>query len=248
MFRALASPHRRRILDLLRAGPRTTGDLAGRLEGVSRYAAMQHLGVLEAAGLVVARREGRLRFNHLNAVPLRRAYERWVGRFAGEAAAGLLAVERLVEATEGTMDRKPQTVRIENEITLRATQERVFKALTTEQRSWYPHTYGGDRVLDVLCEEFVGGKMYEDWGEGLGVLYGFVKYWDPPRVVATVGYLRGATTIDSWFIVEPAPDGCVLKQSMVVFGDLSDDEVAGIRSHGDISATENQLRAYVEAP
>ena len=247
VFRALASPVRRRILDLLRAGPRTTGDVAGRLQGLSRYAAMQHLGVLEEAGLVLTRREGRQRFNHLNAVPLRRAYERWVGRFAGTAAAGVLALERLVEGTEGTMERKPQTVRIENEIALRATPERVFKALTTEQRKWYPHTYGGDRVLDVRCEEFVGGKMYEDWGDGLGVLYGFVKYWDPPRAVATVGYLRGATTIDSWFIIEPDGDGCILKQSMVVFGDLSEDETEGIRSHGDLKATEAELRAYVEA-
>jgi len=69
-WRALANPWRRRLLDLLRDGPRTTGDLAERLPEVSRYAVMQHLGVLTDAGLVVVERRGRQRFNHVNAAAL----------------------------------------------------------------------------------------------------------------------------------------------------------------------------------
>src|SRR5688500_7186139 len=97
VFRALASPHRRAILDRLRAGPATTSEVAASLAGLSRFAAMQHLQVLVEAGLVVVRRSGRERFNHLNAVPLRDVYERWVGRFAGESAASLLSLKRFVE-------------------------------------------------------------------------------------------------------------------------------------------------------
>ena len=69
---------RREILDPLRAGPKTTGWLDGRLTTLSRYAVMQHLGVLVDAGLVLVRREGRYRYDYLNAVPLRDLYERRV--------------------------------------------------------------------------------------------------------------------------------------------------------------------------
>ncbi len=62
---------------------------------------MKHLGVLHEAGLVVARREGRVRWNHLNAVPLRRMYERWVSRYEGAWASGLLSLQEAVEGGEG---------------------------------------------------------------------------------------------------------------------------------------------------
>ena len=78
LWRALASPVRRRLLDRLRAGPATTSALAGVLPSLSRFAVMQHLGVLTDAGVVVVERRGRDRVNHLNAVPLREWYERWV--------------------------------------------------------------------------------------------------------------------------------------------------------------------------
>lgn len=81
VWRALANPVRREILDLLRAGPRTTGDVASRFPALSRFAVMQHLGVLTAAGLVRARREGRERWNHLDPTPIRLLYERWVSRY-----------------------------------------------------------------------------------------------------------------------------------------------------------------------
>jgi DNA-binding transcriptional ArsR family regulator len=245
VFRALASEHRRRIVDLLGDGPRTTGDLADRLRALSRYAVMQHLGVLEEAGLVLVRREGRQRFNHLNAVPLRRVYERWVGRFGDLAATGALALERHLTG-EDTMGKTARTVRIENEIPLRATPERVCRALTTEQEKWYPHNYGGKRLKAIRFEERVGGQTYEDWGDGKGILYGTVTYWDPPRALGMRGQLPGGVTLDHWFEIEAAADGCVLKQSLVAFGELSDEEAEGIRSHGDLRAVEDRLRVYVE--
>lgn len=81
VWRALANPIRRRILDHLRDGSRTTGELADRFPELSRFAVMQHLGVLEEAELVVPRREGRHRYNHLNPVPIQRVYDRWVVRY-----------------------------------------------------------------------------------------------------------------------------------------------------------------------
>ena len=84
----------------LKARPRTTGEIASAFEryGLSRFAVMQHLAVLEEAGLVVSRRKGRERINYLNPVPIRRIYERWVSRFEGELAGSLLRLKERVES------------------------------------------------------------------------------------------------------------------------------------------------------
>lgn len=100
VWRALASPVRRRVLDLLTEGPRTTGGLADAFEDLSRFAVMQHLKVLEEADLVVPRREGRRRFNHLNAVPIQRIHRRWVSRYTGRWADALVALKDELEGPE----------------------------------------------------------------------------------------------------------------------------------------------------
>lgn len=77
MWRALANPVRRRILDALRKAPLTTGALAERFPELSRFAVMQHLAVLEEGGLIVPHREGRERYNYLNPVPIQEIFQRW---------------------------------------------------------------------------------------------------------------------------------------------------------------------------
>jgi DNA-binding transcriptional ArsR family regulator len=81
VWRALASPVRRAILDDLRDGPQTTGAIAERFPKLTRFAVMQHLRVLEEAELVIPRRDGRERYNYLNPVPIQRIYDRWVSRY-----------------------------------------------------------------------------------------------------------------------------------------------------------------------
>jgi DNA-binding transcriptional ArsR family regulator len=81
VWRALSNPVRRAILDLLRDGALTTGAVAAEFSDLSRFAVMQHLGVLEEADLVVVRREGRKRFNYLNPVPIQQVHDRWVSRY-----------------------------------------------------------------------------------------------------------------------------------------------------------------------
>ena len=68
------------MLDLLAVRPRTTGELVEAFPKLSRFAVMKHLGVLEAAGLLVVTREGRQRWNALNPVPLQDELRRWVGK------------------------------------------------------------------------------------------------------------------------------------------------------------------------
>lgn len=96
VWKALADPTRRRILDLLRDGPRTTTAIAAAFP-TTRYAIMKHLRVLERAGLVLVERRGRERWNHLNAVPLRAIYERWISRYADRWAVSLLSLKRHLE-------------------------------------------------------------------------------------------------------------------------------------------------------
>ncbi len=85
VFRALAHPRRRLMMDALKDGPRTTGALCEEFDDMDRCTVMQHLKVLEEAGLVVARREGRERWNHLDALPIRRIHDRWISEYAGHA-------------------------------------------------------------------------------------------------------------------------------------------------------------------
>ena len=100
VWRALASPVRRRIMDLLHESPRTTGDLAHAFDELSRFAVMQHLKVLEEAELVIPKREGRRRFNHLNPVPLQRVYDRWVHRYMQPWTEALVGLKSELESRE----------------------------------------------------------------------------------------------------------------------------------------------------
>jgi len=98
LFKALADGRRREMLDLLKDAPRTTGDLCRHFEAtLDRCTVMQHLGVLERADLVMARREGRLRWNHLNAAPFHDIYERWISAYAHPAVERLTRLKRDLE-------------------------------------------------------------------------------------------------------------------------------------------------------
>lgn len=81
VWKALSDPTRRAILDLLRDGPRTTTEIVDSFTDLTRFGVMKHIEVLRNAGLIHTREEGRQRINSLNAVPIRRIYERWVRRY-----------------------------------------------------------------------------------------------------------------------------------------------------------------------
>lgn len=85
VFKALGAPVRRAILDHLKDAARTTGDLCSQFPGIDRCTVMQHLKVLETADLVIVRREGRERWNHLNALPIKAIHDRWIGDYAAQA-------------------------------------------------------------------------------------------------------------------------------------------------------------------
>ena len=98
VFKALADARRRQILDLLKDGPLTTGYLCDQFAGVlDRCTVMQHIGVLVRAELVISHREGRQRWNHLNAGPICDIYDRWISGYAGPTVEMLSRLRRDLE-------------------------------------------------------------------------------------------------------------------------------------------------------
>jgi DNA-binding transcriptional ArsR family regulator len=99
VFRALADPGRRALLDRLRdADGQTLGALCEVLPDMTRFGVMKHLGVLEAAGLVTTRKHGREKLHYLNPVPIRLVYERWVSRYADPFVTAMTRLRRELEA------------------------------------------------------------------------------------------------------------------------------------------------------
>src|SRR6266566_5054328 len=97
VFKALADHRRRDMLDLLKEQPRTTGELCARFKGLDRCTVMQHLRVLEKADLIIVKREGRLRWNYINPLPIKELHDRWIGSYADDAVDLLARMKREIE-------------------------------------------------------------------------------------------------------------------------------------------------------
>lgn len=106
VWKALSDPTRRAILDKLRDGPKVTGELVTAFPEMTRFGVMKHLKLLEDAGLVITRKQGRKRWNHLNAVPLRLIYERWVSKYEDQWAHALNRLKDIAESDEHKENQK----------------------------------------------------------------------------------------------------------------------------------------------
>jgi len=102
VFKALADSRRRKILDLLKKEPRTTGDLVDHFAAeLDRCTVMQHLGVLERAGLVIAKKRGRHRWNYLDPLPIKQIHDRWISPYAVGAVELLARLQHDLEHDSG---------------------------------------------------------------------------------------------------------------------------------------------------
>ena len=97
IWKALADTTRRQILDFLRNGARTTGEIVEQFPNLSRFGVMKHIDVLREAGLINTRDEGRCRVNSINAVPIRKIYERWVSKYEDVWASHLVGLKKTIE-------------------------------------------------------------------------------------------------------------------------------------------------------
>jgi uncharacterized protein YndB with AHSA1/START domain/DNA-binding transcriptional ArsR family regulator len=208
-WKALADASRRRLLDLIRGGPRTTGQLAERFE-CSRFAVMKHLAVLEEAGLVKVERRGRERWNHLNTVPIREIYERWISPYQELWAGRLLRLQRAAEGRKETeMTSGDQTVRsfsIVQEVAIKAPPAKVYAALTRHLSAWWgaPFLLGAD-TRDLTLDARPGGHLFEAWGKG-GTIWATVTAARPGELVDLEGHMGIAGAVAGRVRFEVAPD------------------------------------------
>jgi DNA-binding transcriptional ArsR family regulator len=97
VFRALADPSRRLLLDrLFERDGRALGDLGSQLE-MTRFGVMKHLRILEEAGLVLTRKVGRRKLHYLNPVPIRLIHDRWIGKYTARRSDALVALKAQLE-------------------------------------------------------------------------------------------------------------------------------------------------------
>ncbi len=101
VFQALSKAPRRKILDIVRDRPGCSVTQVCKYFDVSRIAVMKHLNVLETAGLLVSRKEGRTRKLYFNAAPIQMIHERWTTEYSAMWAGHLTEFKRQVEAKQG---------------------------------------------------------------------------------------------------------------------------------------------------
>jgi uncharacterized protein YndB with AHSA1/START domain len=204
VFKALADPTRRGLLDeLRREDGQTLGALEERLP-MTRFGVMKHLRVLEEAGLVVARRRGREKLHFLNPVPIRLVHDRWVSKYTEPWAAGLVGLKTsLEEAT--TMEKV-------FEIYIKTTPERLWEAITDPaMRERYNFGVG-------VASSWEPGSTYESVHAtaGAAIAAGENLEVDPPhRLVQSFNALwsddvRDEGTSRVTWEIEPIADSCRL--------------------------------------
>lgn len=102
VWRALADPVRREILDALAVRSLTTGEIVQQTNGLCRTAVMKHLDVLVDANLVIVRREGRFRWNDLNSAPIERVCSRWINQHVARLSSAMNRLKEIVESSDSS--------------------------------------------------------------------------------------------------------------------------------------------------
>jgi uncharacterized protein YndB with AHSA1/START domain len=168
VFRALADPTRRSLLDaLFEEDGQTLTELEERLP-MTRFGVMKHLRLLEEANLVTTKRRGREKLHFLNPVPIRLVHDRWVSKYAAPWAAALSGLKHTLE------DRTMEKV---FEIYIKTTPERLWEAITNpEMRQRYNFGVG-------VSSDWTPGSSYESVhpAAGITIAAGENLEVDPPR-------------------------------------------------------------------
>jgi uncharacterized protein YndB with AHSA1/START domain/DNA-binding transcriptional ArsR family regulator len=219
VFKALADPTRRSLLDeLFKHDGQTLSALDGRLP-MTRFGVMKHLRVLEEAGLVTTRRRGREKLHFLNPVPIRLVHDRWVSKYAEPWAAGLSGLKRRLE--EATMEKfkgdagltlAEGDTRAVFEIFIKTTTDRLWEAIT-DPKMRAKYSFGVETHSD-----WTPGSEYKSSVPGvIDIAEGENVEVDPPRrLVQTFNALWSdevkseGTSRVTWEIEPVGDDSCRL--------------------------------------
>ncbi|HET7181027.1 MAG TPA: SRPBCC domain-containing protein [Candidatus Limnocylindrales bacterium] len=184
-FRALADPSRRLLLDrLFERDGQTLGELTAHLPDMTRFGVMRHLGVLEEAGLISTRKEGREKRHFLNPVPIRRIHDRWISKYAAPVVGTMSAIKDHLEAPRMAVP-PDDTFDHVYTIYINASPERVFRALTDG---------------DDTAQYYYGTRVRSNWQPGAPISYdnpdgtvaadGEILSIDPPTRLETTFHAR----------------------------------------------------------
>jgi len=133
-----------------------------------------------------------------------------------------------------------------NELRFARSRPEVFEAFL-ETDKWFQISYGGKRLKKVVNDRRVGGQIYEDWGDGMGKLYGTIGWWDPPNGFSqTSDMLGGGISLVHRYEFEEDGDDTVLRHDFTAFGPISDEMAEGINSHGSLESFSEQLHSWIE--
>ncbi len=246
IWKALADPTRRNILNLLKKAPQTTGEISLQFTNLSRYAVMKHLGILERANLITVRREGKFRWNHLNTKPIQQTYEQWVSN--------LIQLRLLTEQTSDEMSQTDKTITTTTvfiEMKFGVKKLRLWQALTNEIENWWQKDFNKNpKTVSMVLESKLGGLLYENAGKKDGMIWASVIALDAPNSLQLKGHLspeQGGPAI-SFTKIELIAKGAkstLLKLSDTVFGSISA-ELQSELSEGWKNIFEQGLKPYLE--
>jgi len=218
VFKALADPTRRALLDeLFKKDGQTLSALQQRLP-ITRFGVMKHLRLLEETGIVVTTRRGREKLHFLNAIPIKLIHDRWVSKYTEPWVAGLSGLKYNLE--NNTMEKI-------FEIYIKVTPERLWKAITDVEMS-RKYTFGA-----VVTSDWTPGSRYEGMGGGMPIFEGENLEVDPPRrLVQSFRALWGedvkseGTSRVTWEI-KPIGDSCLLRVTHDQLHEDANDQLYG---------------------
>ena len=255
-WKALADPVRREILDLLREESHTTGDICGAFPHLTRFGVLNHMAVLKEAGLLRVEQRGRERVNHIEAEPLRAAYEDWIRNYEVLWAGRLGRLKKFVDGKEKrrAMPENPLptanlvTLNIEQTLDFKASPTELFRALTLDIGEWWEAPNTPADVRDVVFDPTPGGLIKQVTRDGGGTVLFTVQSIQRDRLLV----LNGTLGLDNVIVgtvrleLETVRGGgtrLLLKHWAV--GELAPTAQAGF-TKGWKGLLDDKLRAYVE--
>jgi uncharacterized protein YndB with AHSA1/START domain/DNA-binding transcriptional ArsR family regulator len=225
VFRALADPHRRVLLDRLfvRDG-QALGELEAALPQMTRFGVMKHLRLLEAAGLVTTRRHGRRKLHFLNPVPIQLIADRWISKYAATWVRPMTRLKHTLEE----IPMPKATPKHVYEVYIQAPPERVWQAITDPV---FTRQYYYDN--EVASDWQPGAKLvYRDVNDGSEAIIGEIVEADPPRRLVHTFHFPGTDESPSrvTWTIEPRGEASLL----ILVHDDFDGETTTYRSveHG----------------
>jgi uncharacterized protein YndB with AHSA1/START domain len=177
VFRALADPNRRKMLDLVKASPGITVTALSEAFDFTRYAVMKHLKVLEDAEVVVPRRRGRTKELYLNAIPIQTIYDRWISQYSARWASQLTSLKYKLEKEEPMSPANAQQLYV---MYIRTSADKLWDAITNPVMT-VQYFHGTEVRSDFKVGSVIDYLMKQEDGEKKPAVTGEILEMEPKK-------------------------------------------------------------------